>query len=462
VTADSIADEVAGGLCRVRVTGPRARVDLALPIDIPLAEMLPDLLDWTGTDEATSGWIVTKLDGVELDIGRPVGELGIYDAEELLLTRVSELPRVVIHDDVVDAVAAAASARTDRWSVGATRAVTLAAAVAALGGGSVVVVLSGRHTTAAAVSLGIALALIFVTMILHRALADQAAAIGVALAAIGYGGIGGLLITLGAHPLHQVAPRHVLLAALVMAAFAMAVSVGVAGSRRWCMAPLAGAVALAIGALLCRYIGCTPGQASAIVLGLGMATFPALPGLAIRLGGLPMPAVPVSAAEVMAASTTDTAADLAAATDRVQGVFAGLIAAVSLVSVGSAAVLTLGDGSPPAQALVGVASILLLILSRGLMTVPQRLPAVAGGASGLALLAAGLTYHPSPDKRQWTRGLPLLLAVHYTLRRLMAVRGYSPYIHRAGDLLTGLLAIALVALVGWSSGLYALVGTLAH
>ncbi|MEU5670390.1 EsaB/YukD family protein, partial [Micromonospora sp. NPDC047753] len=41
-----------GGLSRITIVAPRTRMDLALPSDVPLADLLPTLLRYAGEDMA--------------------------------------------------------------------------------------------------------------------------------------------------------------------------------------------------------------------------------------------------------------------------------------------------------------------------------------------------------------------------------------------------------------------------
>ena len=54
---------VTGGHCRVTVVAPTRRVDVALPEDVPVAELLPELLRLVGDPLPTPGAIAAALTG---------------------------------------------------------------------------------------------------------------------------------------------------------------------------------------------------------------------------------------------------------------------------------------------------------------------------------------------------------------------------------------------------------------
>ncbi|WP_163572071.1 EsaB/YukD family protein [Fodinicola feengrottensis] len=82
----------ASGLCRVTVCGaPRTRIDLALPEEVPLAELVPTLLRYAGEDmidagSAHGGWALSRLGAPPLDTGRSCVQLEIRDGEQLHFT----------------------------------------------------------------------------------------------------------------------------------------------------------------------------------------------------------------------------------------------------------------------------------------------------------------------------------------------------------------------------------------
>ncbi|MGW4296307.1 type VII secretion integral membrane protein EccD, partial [Micromonospora chersina] len=130
-----------GGLSRITIVAPRTRMDLALPSDVPLADLLPTLLRYAGEDLADEGvrhggWSLSRLGGQPLDGGRTAAQLGVRDGEVLYFNpRAAAAPEIVF-DDVVDAVATATNQRAGAWQVGTTRSFSVLLAGAALAAGA--------------------------------------------------------------------------------------------------------------------------------------------------------------------------------------------------------------------------------------------------------------------------------------------------------------------------------------
>ncbi|NED57979.1 type VII secretion integral membrane protein EccD, partial [Micromonospora aurantiaca] len=137
-----------GGLSRITIVAPRTRMDLALPSDVPLADLLPTLLRYAGEDLADEGvrhggWALSRLGGQPLDGGRTAAQLGVRDGEVLYFNpRAATAPEIVF-DDVVDAVATSTTQRAGAWQVGTTRTFAVLLAASALAAGAVATLLTG-------------------------------------------------------------------------------------------------------------------------------------------------------------------------------------------------------------------------------------------------------------------------------------------------------------------------------
>src|SRR5690606_4309661 len=107
-------------LCRVTIAAPRTRMDLALPREIPLADLLPTLLRYAGENPddpefLRGGWILQRMGEPGFDPSQRLSGLGIRDGEVLYLRhRDSSLPEFAF-DDVADAIATAARTRRSSW-----------------------------------------------------------------------------------------------------------------------------------------------------------------------------------------------------------------------------------------------------------------------------------------------------------------------------------------------------------
>src|SRR5512138_1155770 len=121
------------GLARVTISAPSRRVDVALPEQVPLAELLPEVLRHAGDGladdgEQHGGWLLRRSDGSVLVGGQALAAQGIRDGEVLhLVPARTEWPEFE-YDDVVEAVADAARRQGGAWSPGATRVAALVGA----------------------------------------------------------------------------------------------------------------------------------------------------------------------------------------------------------------------------------------------------------------------------------------------------------------------------------------------
>ena len=102
------------GFCRVTVVAPDSRIDVALPEDIPLADLYPEILRLSGQSPAEGapvGYHLVRRDGTVLDSTRSLAAQRILDGELLSLRPFSESLPPAVFDDVSDAVASAVDPR---------------------------------------------------------------------------------------------------------------------------------------------------------------------------------------------------------------------------------------------------------------------------------------------------------------------------------------------------------------
>ncbi|MCL6674443.1 type VII secretion integral membrane protein EccD, partial [Streptomyces panaciradicis] len=184
-----MTDSAVAGLCRVTVQTSQRSVDLAVPSDIPFADLLPIVIGYAGEELEESGlehggWVVQRLGGAPLDLEATPQSLGLRDGDTLhLRPRVEALPEAHF-DDLVDGMAGTLRERPYRWTERTTRwllrtllatAPALALVVLALPGGPVAV-----RAGAAAV---IGLLLLAGAATASRSMADDGTAAAMALMA---------------------------------------------------------------------------------------------------------------------------------------------------------------------------------------------------------------------------------------------------------------------------------------
>ncbi|WP_420865606.1 EsaB/YukD family protein, partial [Streptomyces prasinopilosus] len=113
------------GFCRVTIVAPDSRIDVALPDDVPLADLYPEILRFarqSPAEGAPVGYHLVRRDGTVLDSSRSFAAQRILDGELLALRPFSEsLPPAVV-DDVSEAVASAVTRDRSLWHGDLTRA----------------------------------------------------------------------------------------------------------------------------------------------------------------------------------------------------------------------------------------------------------------------------------------------------------------------------------------------------
>src|SRR5262245_51090190 len=129
--------------CRVTVVGPTARVDISLPPQSTVAELVPVLARMTAGDRGGTGWTLARLGAEPMAGSSTVASLGIRDGELLYLNPREAQPAPLLFDDVVDAIASVAADDQGIWRPALTRRIGLAAAFVAFAGTAVLVAVAG-------------------------------------------------------------------------------------------------------------------------------------------------------------------------------------------------------------------------------------------------------------------------------------------------------------------------------
>ena len=448
------------------VTG--RRIDVALPVDVTLAELVPMVLELArlpGGGQPPVPWRISGVTGGPLPPDATLDELGVLHGDLLRLGPDTPPPPPPVFDDAVDALAAVAATGDPRdphrTTVIAVPCVVLAAA-ALLGIGSKDPITGSlAPTTILLAALGAAGALVAAAVLTRvpggtsaearrRAAAKVAAHSAVPLATVaGWSALPGppgparLLVAAAAGgaaaALGQVAVRLVvpaLVAAMVLATLVAATTAAGLWSPLGvsALAALAGAVALCTG--------------------------PVVPRVAVRLGGLSRPVVPVDTAGLVAADTGPdllSPAELSDRAARARGHLAGLCGGCAVAAAVAAPVAAQSGWAGRTFAAVVVAALLL----RGRGFADPGLAAVhlaAGVMAGVALV--GVVTRAADAAGQLLGALVLLLAAAAGTAALARAPAASPVARRAVDLLDGVLTATAVPLALAAAGVFTLLRAL--
>ncbi|SCE79103.1 type VII secretion integral membrane protein EccD [Micromonospora mirobrigensis] len=450
-----------GGLSRITVVAPRTRMDLALPSDVPLADLLPTLLRYAGEDLADEGvrhggWSLARLGGPPLDGGRTPTQLGIRDGEVLYFNpRAAAAPEIVF-DDVVDAVATATNQRPGAWQVDTTRSFSVLFTGVTLAAGAAATLFAGPpQLPGALAALLVAVALLVGAAVLSRAAGDSRTGALLGLAGTGFAAVGGLLVLAGDRTLGELASAHVLLAATAVAVFGALAALAVGDRLPLFVGATSVGAAVALGAVVCPVFGATPAAAAAIVATVAFGTLPMLPMAAYRLARLPVPSIPTGPDDLKTDAETVDGRQVLRLSERADQFLTGLLWTVALLVLGGELVLAV-DGRLPAVLLCLVLAVLSLLRARPFVGRAQRTPVLLAGTAGLVLAGWATFTAGGLGTRLGVVLGGLLLAAVVSLIYGLTVAGkpISPLWGRMLDIVEILVIVSLVPLAVWVCGLY--------
>ena len=194
---------------------------------------------------------------------------------------------------------------------------------------------------------------------------------------------------------------------------------------------------------------------AANVATIAFATMPALPMLAYRSAGLPIPTVPTEAEELKRDNESVDGARVLQSTVRADGLLSAMLAALSVIGA-AAALLVAGKGIPGMLFSVTL-GLILLARARYFGSRAQRLWLLCAGS--LAVAAAGYSFFSTiayPLRLVVILGVTLSVAAISTSFGLAnSARKASPIWGRILDILEVILILGLVPMAVWVSGLYA-------
>ncbi|MFI7603609.1 type VII secretion integral membrane protein EccD [Micromonospora sp. NPDC049366] len=444
------------GLARVTISAPRRRVDVALPEQVPLAELLPDVLRHAGEGladdgERHGGWLLRRTDGAPLSTAQALLPQGVRDGEVLHLVPAHAHWPELEYDDVVEAIADGARRRGGAWTPAATRVAVLAGAAVPLGVGLVALLGGGpRAGVGWPGALGVAVLLVVAGTIASRAYGDGVTAATVGGYALPYAAAAGALAVGSGDPVGPFAPLRWVGAPELLAGAASLLLVAVLGLLGVASRPrvfVAGAtvglvgVPAALGGLLLGPAGAAAVLLCGLVFAVGV-----IPLVAIRLGKLPLPPITLPAPPDGGTPVRDLPdrGRVHAAVARTEETLTGMLLGHAVLGAVAAAVLAVTGGTA-GRVLVAVTAGVLLLRSRLFVAVRHRVPPVVAGLAGFAVLGAVLAGQAGDVGRLVLVGAGVsvaLLAV--AAGTTYAHRPVSPYLGRVADLTDMALVVAVV------------------
>ncbi|MGZ8178608.1 type VII secretion integral membrane protein EccD [Williamsia sp. SKLECPSW1] len=470
-------------LCRVSVLAGRTQVDLALPADVPIASLLPELASLLlrnqfgeperVPDDLTARWTLGRVGHDPLDDSHSLLESGIVDGDLLVLRSdmTTELPTV--YDDVIDAVAGITRREFHSWTAAAARWVGVAAFMASVAAGVAMTLVASWSDTR--IELGaiafVAFVVFFVADILVRNNGGDrvvCAALSVASAAAVFTGCFAVL------PGSENAANVLLGAgvATLVGVVAMRVTTGDPFSH---LALVTITALVTIDALIQVLAGWAVRDTAAIIAVVGLVLALVAPRLTILLVRLPLPSVPAAGtplddvdppdqtnvnagvAAIGAVALPETTA-LELRAKAANAYMSGLMLGAAAVAVTGAVMVAVPRPGFYWQGFVlGLLVAFACVLrGRSHTDLVQAAGMIGIGAAGLVtvlgtqMVAGGV----------WTTvsvGLVVLFsALAFAFGAITPSMEFSPVVRRIGEILEYLVIAATVPLAAWVVGLYSL------
>ncbi|MFF8034394.1 type VII secretion integral membrane protein EccD [Streptomyces sp. NPDC016626] len=461
------------GFCRVTIVAPDSRIDVALPDDVPVADLYPEILRFSQQSPAEGapvGYHLVRRDGTVLDSARSFAAQRILDGELLTLRPFSESLPPAVFDDVSEAVASAVSRDRTLWDGELTRVSGLVA------GGVLPALLAFvawssqvRHDMHGLQGILAAIAGVLLTTfacVRARVYDDRGSAVALGLGALPNIAVAGS----GLLPLAEgqgIGRLQFLLAcAAVLVASVLLALVSPGGDSPFVAFVLASAIGL-LTTFLAMLTRLEPMETAAVCAPLAVCALAFLPGLSVRFARLPIGFEPPSASrgsyrteEQDAPEPVDTRR-IAAQARRGHELLVGLVGGCAFVSVGASAVLGF-SGNVWAQLLALATGVAMLMRAQLFRYTAQVAPTLAAGLACLVLLGLGLA--ANPPAHDWrdaiqgdttaldVRSVWLTAAVAATIALVTAIglivprRGVTPFWGRFMEIAEVFVLLTLVPL----------------
>ncbi|MDF3302675.1 type VII secretion integral membrane protein EccD [Streptomyces tropicalis] len=393
------------GFCRVTIVAPDSRIDVALPDDVPVADLYPEILRLSrqsAAEGAPVGYHLVRRDGAVLDSARSFAAQRILDGELLTLRPFSESLPPAVFDDVSEAVASAVTRDHALWSGDLTRAAGLVA------GGLLPALLAfvawssqlrhDMHSLQGVLAAVAGVLLATVACVRARVYDDRGSAVALGLGAlpnIAVAGSGLLPLSAGqgtGRLQFLLACTAVLITAVVLTLVAPS------GDGPFVAFVFASAIGL-VTTFIAILTDIRPVETAAVGAPVAVGALAFLPALSMRFARLPIGFQPPSPARGGYASgeqgpqETVDAERIAAQAHRGHELLIGLVGGCALVAVGASIVL--GFSSNIWAELLALATGVALIMRAGLFRYTAQVAVVlAAGLAGLVFLGLGLALNP--------------------------------------------------------------------
>ena len=469
------------GFCRVTIVAPDSRIDVALPDDVPVADLCPEILRLSRQSPAEGapvGYHLVRRDGTVLDSSRSFAAQRILDGELLTLRPFADSLPPAVFDDVSEAVASAVTRDHRLWSGDLTRAAGL------VGGGVLPALLAfvawsadprhdmnGLPGVLAAV---VGVLLVALAAVRARVYDDRASAVALGLAALANVAVGGsgLLPPADGQGVGKLQFLLALAAVLVASVVLTVCSPRGDGPFVACLFASAVGMVTVFVAILMEW---TPTGIAALCAPLAVVALAFLPGMSMRFARLPIGYEPPSTqrnAYVDDPAVVPEPVDptrIEAQARRGHELLIGLVGGCALLAVASAAVLGFSD-DVWGQLLAFATGIALLMRAQLFRYTAQVAACLAAGLGSLVLLGIGLALNPPHSlirdaltgdstglyvRAIWLAAVIAAIAALVTAIGLIVPRrGVTPFWGRFLEIFEGFVLLTLIPLALAVFGVY--------
>lgn len=455
----------AGEVCRLTICGPSTRVALAVPVHVPIADLMPTVLGHLDPTLATTGlghdgWVLQRLGEQPLDENHGTAAAGIYDGDILYLRpRDDQLP-VADFDDLVDGIHTGLAGRKDTWHPALTRRLCIGLATAFGLLAVFVTTLTAAGTTIAIASGVTSVLLLVAGAVMAKVVADTVSATALGAVAIVAAGVAGLAMPAGSSAVESWSTAPGVLALAVAVAVAGTLAHGAIGvSLPWFLAVAVAGVLLTGGTTISVLIGLNGPQTGAVMTVIMVISTRIAPSFAAWLAGLAPEPVPLTAEEFqdnLEPLPSKAVLDQATLADEYLTAF---LAVLSVLGVGSVLALS-SELSWAPSALSAVVAGVLLLQSRELNGTWHRLATMAPALVALISVALGWTAEMSLLGQLCVVVGMLAMAGNFVAGAMVLPgRRLVPRWGRWGDILHWIFALAVFALLLVITGFYSWAAT---
>lgn len=454
-TTQSASGTSFGEVCRLTICGPSSRIELGVPANVPLADLMPTFLGHLGPELANTGlshggWVLQRIGEPALDEDLGTTALGLCDGDVLhLRPRAEQLPPAAF-DDLVDGVATGMATRGSVWKPATTKATLLVVAGLTLLAALLLTTVT-PDTSMIALGAGSSALVLLLGTVAARAADDGHVAVLLAVAATAFAAFAGAVLPVigrDSGVLDALGTSPGVTSAAACATAALVAGWSAVGAR---VSPsMAGALVVSllvtIGGLASVQFGLTVHGAAAVVIVVALVVGVRAPLLAARMARLRIPPLPTTSEEFQEDLEPEPSTEVLDRTALADRYLTSLHIGLGVLLAGATGALVLGTGWAPAV-LAAVVSLLALVHARDLVGVWQRLPLVLAATLGLVGLVF-TTASRSPGAMSFAMPALILGAAGFCYAaRALPGRKVLPHWGRVADIAQTVLAVSVLPIV---------------